>query len=119
MNTTAIVLAVARRTNCRSKEGISSSLLGVRLSQSSYQYTGLLDRWVCIKGVQGHRSRSEGPLCERAEGTKETERPAPVFVPRLAMSAVPELRLQSSPHMLQPVVHHTTVTGYVVALTRE
>jgi hypothetical protein len=27
--------------------------------------------------------------------------------------------VQSSPHLLQPVVHHTTVTGYVIALTRE
>lgn len=27
--------------------------------------------------------------------------------------------VQSSPHMLQSVVHHTTVTGYVIALTRE
>jgi len=87
------------------------------LSQSSYQYTGLLDRWVCIKGVQGHRSRSEGPLCERAEGTKETERQ--YLCRDLQCPLLPELRLQSSPHMLQPVVHHTTVTGYVIALTTE
>src|SRR5579864_4350782 len=118
MNTTAIVLAVARRTNCRSKEGISSSLLGVRLSQSSHQYTALLDRWVCIKGVQGHRNRSEGPLCERAEG-KERSVQLQYLCRDLQCPLLPELRLQSSPHMLQPVVHHTTVTGYVIALTTE
>src|ERR1700740_2634667 len=61
MKTTASVLAVATRTNCRMRKCIAAVLLKLNCSQRFYQYNRTLESWDVSKVVRGDESNLRHP----------------------------------------------------------